>query len=221
MEPDIAKSGPATRRRLLFSLAWVALGITYAILVAVATATHHARPAAWLLLVMLTLGLVQALFVGQRGSALFALFNLIVVVTVFTLNGPFAAIGLTTAIVQACISALFFRGLSAGRTDIVTRMACAIRPGRSARELAYTRRVAQCWAWLMAAMSVGSLIVSFVPTGALWWWWMNVVCYIVPIGFFINEWLVRHWWLREDLRASEPIDWGRVRHLDYASLFRP
>lgn len=221
MEPAIANPGPAARRRLLLGLAWAALGITYAVLVAVATATHHARPAAWLLLAMLTLGLIQAALGRQRGSALFAAINLTLVAVVFAFNGPLAAIGLTTAIIQAFVSALFFRGLGAGKTDIITRMACAIRPNRSVRELAYTRRVAQCWAWLLAAMSAGSFTISFTPNGTLWWWWMNVASYAVPVGFFIGEWLLRQWWLREEFRTGGPIDWRRVRHIDYARLFQP
>ncbi len=224
MESNPANPPPIVRRswrQLLLRVAWVALCIAYAILVAVATATHHARPAAWLLLGILALSVGQALFDRQRGGTLFSALSLAVVAVVFALNGPFAAIGLTTAIIQAFVSTLFFRGLGTGKTDLVTRMACAIRPERSARELAYTRHVAWCWAWLLAAMSVVSFVISFMPASVLWWWWMNGASYGVPIGFFIGEWLLRQWWLREDFRASGPIDWQRVRSIDYAQLFQP
>ncbi|MGA7965481.1 MAG: hypothetical protein WCB49_06300 [Gammaproteobacteria bacterium] len=224
MASDTVQSDPAERRpwwRFALTLAWVALGIAYACLMALATATHHARPAAWLLIGILAFGVVQALYVRQLGSALFAGLNLALVAMVFTFAGPFSAIGLTTAIIQAGISAIFFRGLGAGKTDVVTRMACAIRPERSARELRYSRRVAWTWAWTLAVMSAVSLAVIFTPGGALWWWWMNVVSYSVPIGLFSGEWLFRHWYLRDDFRASEPIDWQRVRNIDYARLFKP
>jgi len=224
MASDTVQPGPAERRsrwRFALTLAWVALGVAYACLMALATATHHARPAAWLLIGIMALGVVQALYARQLGSGLFAGLNLALVATVFAIAGPFSAIGLTTAIVQAGVSALFFRGLGAGKTDVVTRMACAIRPERSARELRYSRYVAWTWAWTLAVMSVVSLAVNFTSGGALWWWWMNVASYTVPIGLFTGEWLFRHWYLREDFRASGPIDWQRVRSIDYTRLLQP
>lgn len=224
MEPDIGHSQPTVRRpglHWLPHLIWFVLWGGYAGLVAVATATHHARPAAWLLVALLALATAQALFDGRRGSALFSALNLCVVAIVFAFRGPFTAIGLTTAIIQAFISSIFFRGLGAGRTDIVTRMACAVRPERSTRELAYTRRVAWGWAVLLAGMSAGSLAIGFAAGGALWWWWMNGASYAVPIGFFVGEWLFRQWWLREEFRVAGPIDWRRVRHIDYARLLQP
>lgn len=224
MEPDTDLSRAARGkpwRRLLPSVLWGTLAVAYACLMALATATHHALPAAWLLLGMLSLGLVQAVLGGHRGGALFAAFNLALVAAVFALRGPFAAIGLTTAIVQAGVSALFFRGLGPGKTDIVTRVACAIRPERSPRELRYSRRVAWTWAWTLAVMSAVSLVIGFAAAGALWWWWMNVACYAVPIGLFAGEWLLRHWYLREDFRAGGPVDWRRVRNIDYLRLFQP
>lgn len=224
MASDTVQPDPAGRRpwrRIALTLAWAALAIAYACLMALATATHHARPAAWLLLGILSLGVAQALYARQPGSALYAGLNLALVATVFAIAGPFAAIGLTTAILQAGVSALFFRGLRAGKTDIVTRMARAIRAERSARELRYSRRVAWAWAITLAAMSAVSLAVNFASGGPLWWWWMNVASYAVPIGLFVGEWLFRHWYLREDFRKSGPIDWQRVRSIDYARLFQP
>ena len=219
VQPDPAERRPW--RRFVLTLAWAALAIAYACLMALATATQHARPAAWLLLGILALGVVQALYARQLGSLLFAGLNLVLVSSVFAFAGPIHAIGLTTAIIQAGVSTLFFRGLGTGKTDIVTRMACAIRPERSARELRYSRRVAWTWAITLAAMSAVSLSVNFISGGALWWWWMNVASYAVPIGLFIGEWLFRHWYLREDFRVSGPIDWQRVRSIDYARLFQP
>lgn len=225
MAADTNQAARAKRwrwRRFALTLAWVALGIAYACLMALATATQHARPAAWLLIGILALGIVQALYARQLGSGLFAGFNLTLVVAVFVFVGPFPAIGLTTAIVQAGVSTLFFRGLGAGKTDIVTRMACAIRPVRSARELRYSRRVAWTWAWTLATMSAVSLAVNFASGGGtLWWWWMNVASYAVPIGLFIGEWLFRRWYLRKEFRTSGPIDWQRVRSIDYVRLFQP
>lgn len=224
MVSDNVQPGPPQRlprKRLALSIAWIVLGAAYAALMAVATATQHARPAAWLLLGMLSLALVQALAARHRGSALFAAFNLALVALVFIFRGPFAAIGLTTAIIQAGVSVLFFRGLGTGKTDIITRVACAIRPRRSARELRYTHRVAWVWACTLAAMSVVSLAVALAAGGALWWWWMNVASYSVPLALFIGEWLFRQWYLREDFRAGGPVDWKRVRSIDYAQLFRP
>ncbi len=224
MEPGTVPSRPAQGkpwRRVVFIVLWSVLGIAYACVMALATATHHALPAAWLLLGVLGVGLIQAVLGRHRGSALFAAVNLALVAAVFALKGPFAAIGLTTAIVQACVSALFFRGLGAGKTDIVTRMACAIRPERSDRELRYSRRVAWTWACTLAAMSAVSLGIGFVAAGPLWWWWMNVASYAVPIGLFAGEWMFRRWYLREDFRAGGPVDWRRVRNIDYLRLFQP
>ena len=224
MASDTVQPDPASRRpwrRFALTLAWVALALAYACLMALATATHHARPAAWLLLGILSLGVVQAIHARRFGSALFAGLNLALVAAVFALAGPFASIGLTTAIIQAGVSALFFRGLGADKTDIITRIACAIRPERSARELRYSRRVAWIWAWALALMSAMSLAVNFTPGSALWWWWMNVASYTVPICLFMGEWLFRHWYLREDFRNGGPIDWQRVRNIDYARLFQP
>lgn len=224
MDSDSVQPGPPARlpwKRRALGIAWITLGIAYAGLMAVATATGHARPAAWLLLAMLSLGVVQALAGRHRGGVLFASANLVLVSVAFAFRGPFAAIGLTTAIVQAGISMLFLRGLGAGRTDMITRIACAIRPRRSARELRYTRRVAWLWALTLGAMSVVSLAIGFTARGALWWWWMNIVSFAVPVALFVGEWGFRQWYLREDFRAGGPVDWKRVRSINYARLFQP
>lgn len=224
MPSDNAQPGPPERLprvRLALGIVWLVLGAAYGCLMAVATATGYARPGAWLLLAMLGLGLLQASFGRHRGGALFAGINLALVSLVFALRGPFAAIGLTTAIIQAGISAYFFRGLRAGQTDVITRIACTIRPRRSARELRYMRWVAWTWACTLAAMSVTSLAVTLAAGGVLWWWWMNVVSYALPIALFCSEWLFRRWHLRKDFRAGGPVDWKRVRNIDYLQLLQP
>ncbi len=201
--------------------AWALLLLAYAVLVALATASGHARPAAWLLLLILALGATHGLLDKNRTATLLALGNLVLVAIMFALKGPFAALSLTTAIVQALISWFFLRGLRPGKTDIVTLIACAIRPERSSRERAYIRAVAWCWAILLAAMSLISFTIAFVPTGAFWWWWMNVAPYALPIGFFLLEWLFRQFWLHDDLKAAGPIDWSRLRTIDFLRLFQP
>lgn len=223
MSPDdaqVERRRPSRLHRFL-GAAWAFLLLAYVVLVAVATASGHARPAAWLLLLILLLGTAQGLFEGNKTAVLLALCNLVLVATMFGLKGPFAALSLTTAIVQALIGWLFLRGLRPGKTDIVTLIACTIRPERSPRERAYTRAVAWCWAVLMALMSLTSFTIAFVPTGAFWWWWMNVAPYVLPVGLFLIEWLFRQFWLRDDLKAAGPIDWTRLRNIDFLRLFQP
>lgn len=224
MSPDDAhpeRRLPKSRLHRFLGAAWALLLTAYMVLVALATASGHAQPAAWLLLLMLLLGAVHGLLEGNRIAAALALCNLIVVAIMFDLKGPFAALSLTTAIVQALVSWLFLRGLRPGKTDIITRIAYAIRPQRSHRERVYVRAVGWCWAVLMALMSAVSFTIAFVPTGAFWWWWMNVAPYAVPIGFFMLEWLFRQFWLHKELKAGGPIDWSRIRNIDFPRLFQP
>ncbi len=224
MSPDDAQPQrrlPQSRLHQLLGAAWALLLLAYVVLVAVATASGHARPAAWILLLILVLGSVQGLLEKNSTAALLALGNLILVAIMFALKGPFAALSLTTAMVQAFVSWLFLRGLRPGKTDIITIIAHAVRPERSPRERAYIRAVAWCWAVLMALMSLTSFTIAFIPTGAFWWWWMNVASYALPIGFFLSEWLFRQFWLHQELKAAGPIEWSRVRHIDFLRLFQP
>ncbi len=224
MSPDDAQPQrrlPQNRLHQLLGAAWVLLLLAYVVLVALATASGHARPAAWMLVLMLVLGATQGLLERNKTAFLLALCNLVLVVIMFALKGPLAALSLTTAIVQALISWLFLRGLRPGKTDIITLIACTIRPERSPRERAYIRAVAWYWAVLMALMSLITFAVAFIPAGAFWWWWINVAPYALPIGFFLSEWLFRQFWLRNELKAAEPIDWSRIRHIDFLRLFRP
>ena len=212
---------PKGRLHRLLGAAWALLLMAYVVLVALATASGHAQPAAWLLILILVLGALHGLLEGNKTAVVLALGNLALVAIMFGLKGPLAALSLTTAILQALISWLFLRGLRPGKTDIITLIACTIRPERSPRERTYIRAVAWCWAALMALMSVISFTIAFVPAGAFWWWWMNVGPYALPIGFFLIEWLFRQFWLRRELKAAGPIDWSRVRNIDFLRLFQP
>ncbi|HYW77462.1 MAG TPA: hypothetical protein VFA48_12740 [Gammaproteobacteria bacterium] len=212
---------PQSRLHRFLGAAWTLLLVAYVTLVAIATASGHAEPAAWLLVLILVLGTVHALLEKNRTAAVIALFNLAVVAITFSLKGPVAALSLTTAIIQALICWLFLRGLRPGKTDIITRIACAIRPERNARERAYIRTVAWCWATLMGLMGATSFTIAFVPSGAFWWWWMNIAPFALPIGFFVLEWLFRQFWLHQELKAGGPIDWTRIRNIDFLQLFQP
>lgn len=212
---------PKSRLHRFLGAAWALLLLSYVVLVALATASGHAQPAAWLLVLILVLGTAHALGEGNRAAAMVALCNLAVVAVTFGLKGPFAALSLTTAIVQALICWLFVRGLRRGKTDIITSIACAIRPDRSPRERRYIRTVAWCWAALMGLMSATSFTIAFVPSGAFWWWWMNIAPFALPIEFFLLEWLFRQFWLHEELKAGGPIDWARIRNIDFLRLFQP
>ncbi len=212
---------PKGRLHRFLGAAWALLLLSYVVLVALATASGHAQPAAWLLVLILVLGTAHALVEGNRAATLMALCNLAVVAIMFGLKGPFAALSLTTAIVQALICWLFVRGLRPGKTDIITYIACAIRSDRSPRERRYIRTVAWCWATLMGLMSATSFTIAFVPSGAFWWWWMNIAPFALPIGFFLFEWLFRQFWLRKELKAGGPIDWTRIRNIDFLRLFQP
>jgi len=191
------------------------------VLVALATASGRAQPAAWLLVLILVLGTAHSLAEGNRTAAMMALGNLAVVAIMFSLKGPFAALSLTTAIIQAVICWLFVRGLRPGKTDIITHIAYTIRPDRSRRERMYIRTVAWCWATLMGLMSATSFTIAFVPSGAFWWWWMNIAPFALPIGFFLLEWLFRQFWLHKEIKAGGPIDWTRIRNIDFLRLFQP
>lgn len=224
MGPEDGQSRRTLRTRHLrqfLGLLWALLILAYLVLVAVATATDRTRPAVWMLLVMLSLGGLHAFVERKRPAALMALFNLALVAVVFRFRGPTAALSLTTAIVQAMISFLFFRGLRRGATDIVSVIALSIRAERSTRERAYIRAVAWGWAIFMALMSLTSFSVAFIPAGAFWWWWMNVAPFALPLGFFLVEWLFRQFWLRRELRAAGPVDWSRIRRIDFKRLFEP
>lgn len=210
-----------SRLHPLLGAVWALLLLAYIVLVAVATASGHARPAAWILLIMLALGAAQGLFQRNKPATALASGNLVLVAIMFALKGPFAALSLTTAIVQALISWLFLRGLRPGKVDIVTVIATTIRPERTDRERAYIRAVAWCWAVLMALMSAISFTLAFIATGAFWWWWVNVAPYALPLGFFLGEWFFRQFWLREELTAAAPIDWSRLRQINFLRLFQP
>jgi len=134
--------------------------------------------------------------------------------------GPLDALGLTVVIVQAMISAVFFRSLRPGRTDLVTQIAEAVRSPRSPRELAYTRGVCRGWAWLMASLAVNSLALTFLAPPRVWWWWENVCTVAIPLAFAGCEWLFRQWWLRGEEKTSIPRAVKALIHIDYQRLFQ-
>lgn len=224
MDPGLGQPGPPRQRpwlRRLLAAAWILIFTAYVVLVAVATGTGHAGPAAALLMTMLVLGAAQALWERNRTAAVLAVINLALVAVMIHYRGPFAALSLTTAILQAVFGYVFLRSLLRGRVDLVTRIACAIRAERSERELAYTRAVAWSWGALFSGMSAVTFVTGFLPPDAFWWWWMNVAPFAVPAAFFCLEWTWRQFWLRRELRAAGPIDWKRVRNIDFRHLFQP
>ncbi|MGH8224674.1 MAG: hypothetical protein ACRER1_00775, partial [Gammaproteobacteria bacterium] len=139
---------------------------------------------------------------------------------VLWLAGPVQVIELTLVIVQATVSALFLRSLLGGRTDIVTRIACEIRPAHTARELAYTRAVAWSWVWFMAALAVISLAFAFAAPPQWWRWWKIVSGLPLPVAFFLAEWLFRQWALRGEKRIGLRHTLRALPRIDYLRLFQ-
>lgn len=217
--PPLRPRGRGPLRRIAPVL-WSLLFAGYFSLVAICTAIGYPLPAAIMLAALLLLALLRSLASKNFSSALFISLNLALVVGVFLALGPLDVLGLTVVIVQATVSALFFRSLRNGRTDLVTQIALAIRAERSARELAYTRRVACAWAWFMAALAAISLAVALGAPPRLWWWWENVGSAALPVAFFGGEWLLRQYVLRGEKKTELAPALRALARIDYQRLFQ-
>jgi len=185
----------------------------------VCTALHALWPAAWLLLILLCTALARALILGKRAEGAFIALNLAMVAVVLALAGPEQAIGLTLAIAQAVVGAIFLRSLHGPGSDVITRIARAVRPERSARELRYTRGVCRAWAAFMLGLAALSLIFTFLAPERLWWTWKLFGSWALPVGFFCAEWGLRQWVLRHEPKNGFRHSLHALRHIDYPRLF--
>lgn len=201
------------------AFAWLLVLIAYLAAMAVCTALDKLLVAAVLLAALLTAALLRALALKSRADALFLAANLVFVVAVLVIGGPEAAIGLTLAIAEATVAALFWRSLRGSGPDLVTRIARAIEPERSPAVLAYTRIVCQAWVGLMAAMAATSLLFTFAASPRLWWWWRLLGSWAIPVGFFALEWLVRQWILRREPQPGFRRTFRALPRIDYVHLF--
>lgn len=194
--------------------------VAYLALAGASTASGRPLPAALMLIALLGLALLRSVFARKPGSAAFVAANLALAVAVLLVAGPRDVLSLTLVIVQATVSALFFRSLQPGRTDLVTQIALGIRAARSAHELAYTRAVAWSWAWFMATLAALSLVFAFAAPPQLWWWWENVCSFAVPVAFFCVEWLLRQWWLRGEEKTGIGRALRALIRIDYQRMFQ-
>lgn len=199
---------------------WVLLLVGYFALAATCTALGDPRPAALVLALVLVAALLRSVIVGHAGSAVFVGANLALVVTVLATVGAHAALSLTLVVAQATVSALFFRSLRAGHVDLVTQIAVGIHAERSRRVLAYTRAVSWCWAWFMAALAAGSLVLTLRAPPHLWWWWNNVGAAALPAGFFVAEWVLRQFILRREEKTGIVPALRALARLDYQRMFQ-
>lgn len=211
---------PGAWKRRLAAGAWPAALVVYFALAAACTAIGHPLPAALLLAVLLAAALVRAAAARHWDSAAFVGLNLALVVTVLAAAGAHDALSLTLVVVQGGVSALFFRSLRRGRTDIVTRIACTIHSERSARVRAYTRAVSWSWAWFMALLAVVSLVFTFAAPPRLWWWWNNVGSIALPVTFFAAEWTFRQFFLRREEKPGVRPTLRALARIDYQGLFQ-
>ncbi|MGH8273243.1 MAG: hypothetical protein ACRES9_03145 [Gammaproteobacteria bacterium] len=212
-------AAPAGARR--DALARLLVLIAYLAAIAVCTALDELLVAALLLVALLAAALVRALASRKRIGAVFIAANLALVIGVLVALGPEAAIGLMLAIAEAVVAALFWRSLRGPGPDIITRIACAIEPERSLPVLAYTRAVCWTWAGLMAAMAAASLVLTFTASPRLWWWWRLVGSWVIPVGFFVLEWLARQWILRREAQPGFRRTFRALPRIDYPHLFEP
>ncbi len=217
-------AAPAVGRRGLarwFVPAVGAVGVATSItLVAVCTAQGHRLPAALFVVALLVAALMRAVTVREWGNAVFLFCNLALMGGVLLVAGPREALSLTVVVVQASVSAVFFRSLVAGRTDLVTQLALAVRFQRSERELAYTRGVTWAWAWFMGGLAVFSFAFGFAAPPRLWWWWENVFATALPFVFALAEWLFRLWYLRGETRTGVREAFRALVRVDYRRLFQ-
>ncbi len=183
------------------------------------TATDQLLISAWLLATLLAAAFLRALVVKNRPGALFLAANLALVIAVLVTLGPEKAIGLTLAIAEAVVGALFLRSLRPPGPDLITRIACAIEPERSPRVLAYTRTVCWLWGGLMLAMAAVSFVFTFLAPPRLWLWWRLVGSWAIPVGFFVSEWLVRQWVFRHEPQPGFRRTLESFTRIDYPRLF--
>lgn len=200
---------------------WALAVAAYVALAAACTAVGKPLPAAAALAALLTAGSVRAAAARQWASAAYLALNLALVLAVLFALGPRAALSLTLVVAQAAVSAVFFRSLRRGRTDVVTQIAVAVHPERSVRALAYTRGVSIAWAGFMGMLAALSLVFTFTAPVRLWWWWTNVGSIGLPVAFFAAEWTVRQFVLPREEKPGFRRTVRALRHVDYKRIFQP
>ncbi|MGH8161080.1 MAG: hypothetical protein ACRESR_02790 [Gammaproteobacteria bacterium] len=208
-------------KRHAFRVSWGCAVTACLVAMAVCTAVDQLWISAWLLAALLAAALLRAFVARNRAGAIFIAANLALVVAVLLTLGPEKAIGLTLAIAEAMVGALFLCSLRAPGSDLITRIACAIEPRRSLRVLAYTRGVCWLWAALMVAMAAVSLVFTFLAPPRLWLWWRLVGSWAIPVAFFVAEWLARQWILRHEPQPGFRRTLESFTRIDYPRLFEP
>jgi uncharacterized membrane protein len=105
------------------------------------------------------------------------------------------ALYLPPLVISGALAVSFGLSLQAGRTPLITLFARIVRGGELPEELrCYTRKLTLFWAWLVAALFVLTLVLSF--TGPLWLWSLhtNLFSYLVLSVVFVVEFFLRRVW---------------------------
>jgi uncharacterized membrane protein len=170
---------------VLHSQGLAGLALLALIAVPLLPALRHGKPWAWLLLS----GSAAALFFCARsGWAAYVTY-------------------LPPVLVPLSVLAVFARSLRSGQVPIVTRLATRIRSEVLSPELQiYTRRVTQCWVFLLCGVACSSALLAVFASPRLWSLMTNVVMYFLIGSAFLIEYLYRRWRFRH------------LRHESFATL---
>ncbi len=112
-------------------------------------------------------------------------------------DGLLAAAGLSHAMLNFGLLALFAASLLAGRTPLVTRLARRLNPAFHPGMEGYTRAVTLVWCLFFAGQLAASIILLLLAPGS-WQWFVTVLSLPLAVMMALAEYGVRRWRFRRE-----------------------
>ena len=168
--------------------------LAYPLLSHLATLWHSQRLAALALAIFVAVPLLPAL--RRRRTWAWLALTVTLAVLYFAVEAGWAArlMYLPPVLIPLSVLALFARSLRPGQQPLVSVVARQIRGAELPPELAtHTRRVTQCWVWLLAILALGALLLAIFASAEIWSLMTNVVMYLILGSAFVIEYGYRRW----------------------------
>lgn len=136
---------------------------------------------------------LAARLIGLQRPGWFELLGALLAAALITVLGTHELVvfKLLPVLVNGALFVLFGASLRRGVTPVITRLAIMMKTSVSAAELAYTRSITIFWAAVFLFMGTMSAILAVYAGTELWSWFANVISYVIVVGVFLAEFMVR------------------------------
>lgn len=143
---------------------------------------------------------------------------LVVLLAALTVKDRFDLMILPPLLIYFGLAAVFALTLLPGRLALVTRIAALLDGEPDAAVQTYTRRVTAAWAVFLSLLGACSLWLACCGTREAWSLFTNLYGYLLILGFFLGEFLLRRRCLPQVPRRSFVAFLAAMARLDRRSL---